>query len=536
MMNLVRRASVGLLALACLLVAARPAQAQLATVTVRSLDAVMEDAKYVLEMAGQGETAKQLDGIIAAFTGGKGFQGIDMKRPLGFYVDMPKDGAIEPPVVFFVPTTKNADLIDLLKALNIPVGEPMKGIHLVDLPNGQSLFLKFDNEYAYFTNQKDRLEAKLPNPAGFINAQHRSALLVAAVRFDAIPQEEKKKFLQQLDGMLKQGQERKPDESEATYQGRLAGMAFAKAVVTTLVEDAKDLTLALNIDKTKHIIDVDVALTPKIGSPLAQRFRTFGTTRSMFSGWAADSAMNILVALPIADDLRKELTKVVETAFRAALKEETDPKQKALAEHIYKTLSPSLQSDTFDFGVAIHGPKQDKLYSMVMGLKVKDGKKIEGLLKDIAKELPQGQRDTLKIDHDRVGPHSLHLIKPPSEDENLKKHLGSTDVYLLFRDDVVLLGIGKHAKEAMLDALNKIDRGIVFGTAPMQVEMSFRRLAALAPENAEKIAEVIKKIFTGEDSDKDKVRITLTGGDSLRLRLEFSALLIKAAASVAGQE
>jgi len=525
----------GAFALACLLVAARPAQAQLAVVTLRSLDAVMEDARYVLTLAGQEETARQLDGIIAAFTGGKGFQGVDTKKPLGIYVDLPKDGGLEPPAVLFVPVTRPADLLDLLKALNVPVGEPNKGVHSVDLPTGQTFYLKFENEHAYLTNKKELLGGKLPNPADFLNAANRSALLAATLRLDSVPDNEKVKFLQELEGFVAQNQERQPDESEAAHQGRLAGMAFAKAVMTTLVQDAKELTLALTIDKTKHVIDVDLTLTPRVGSPLAKRFQSFGAARSVFSGWAADSAMNILVAVPIADDLRKELGKVIEKAFQAALEQEKDPKQKALAQRVYQTFLPSLQSESLDGAMAIYGPRPDKLYSMVLGLKVKEGKKIEGLLRDLAKELPPEERKALKLDTDRVGAHSVHRITPPADDAELTKHFGANEIYLLFRDDVVLLALGKHAKETLQDALNRLDRGVVVGTAPIQMEMSLSRLAPLAPDDAAQVQTALKKVFTGEDSDKDRIRLSLTGGDSLRLRLEVSTLLIKVGAMLAGQ-
>src|SRR5439155_27303593 len=65
-----------LAAVFCLALAAQPAQAQVAVVTVRSVESVLSDAKYVLKVAGQEDLSQQLDGMLGLLGDGKGIPGV----------------------------------------------------------------------------------------------------------------------------------------------------------------------------------------------------------------------------------------------------------------------------------------------------------------------------------------------------------------------------------------------------------------------------------------------------------------------------
>src|SRR5438309_1922393 len=54
-------------------------------VGVRSLDALLSNARYLASLAGEGERAKQAEKIVKGRIGAKGLEGIDAKRPFGFY-------------------------------------------------------------------------------------------------------------------------------------------------------------------------------------------------------------------------------------------------------------------------------------------------------------------------------------------------------------------------------------------------------------------------------------------------------------------
>src|SRR5271166_3619808 len=52
---------------------------------IASLDALIEDARYLAELVGKGESAKQAESFLKSFTGEKGLGGLDTTKPFGFY-------------------------------------------------------------------------------------------------------------------------------------------------------------------------------------------------------------------------------------------------------------------------------------------------------------------------------------------------------------------------------------------------------------------------------------------------------------------
>src|SRR5437870_10191917 len=55
-------------------------------VRIRSLDSVIEDFNYLAAQVGKEEEAKQGIELLKERTGGKGLDGIDVKKPMGGYV------------------------------------------------------------------------------------------------------------------------------------------------------------------------------------------------------------------------------------------------------------------------------------------------------------------------------------------------------------------------------------------------------------------------------------------------------------------
>lgn len=532
MLRTLRPALAALFVVAAVLALAPAAQAQIAVVSVKSVDDVLSDVKYFMTLAGQGDRARELDGLITALTGGQGFKGIDTKRPLGVYVNAPKGGRM-PEVVVFVPVTKEGDLLGLLAGFNIEAKKD-KDLHVVALPNGETVYLKFANNYVYGSNSDTVLGGKLPDPTTVIPKTGPNTHIAATVRIDQIPKEYKDKALEEMKKGLAREEEKKPGESEAEHRARLAGMKIAAEAFTTIVNDSQELTFNLEIDQKQHNVALDLALKAKDGSALAKSFNSFGAGRSMFSGLAKDSMMNLLLYIPLADELRNQFGKALEEGFKEALAKEKDPQKKALAEKFFKTLEPTLKSEVIDVAFAVH-PAKDKKIAVVGGFKVKDGKKIEQMVRDVIKDLPANEKKQFTLDKEKVGGLSVHHIKPDEPlDDEAEKVLGSNDVYVAFRDDAVLVSVGQHGLDAMKSAVAALAQPAAKVGAPVQFEISVAKFAPLIPgPEQEKIAAAITKTFVGADKDKDKVRLSVQGGaGSARLRLDIDAQIVKLAAAL----
>src|SRR5262249_48945089 len=91
--------------------AARPT----VVVRVQSLGALIADARYVVELFGQEEAAKQAEGVLKAMIGPNGLEGIDTTRPFGVYGQL-KPEVPNSPFAIMLPVADEKALTDLLEA------------------------------------------------------------------------------------------------------------------------------------------------------------------------------------------------------------------------------------------------------------------------------------------------------------------------------------------------------------------------------------------------------------------------------------
>jgi hypothetical protein len=523
--------------LGCLLVLAgwaalgvQPARAQVGVITVQSVDSLLGDVKYVLKVAGREDLAKSLDGVVATLgPGGKGLTGLDTKRPLGAYINLPKQIGAPPTGAIFIPVTKDTEFLDLVTRMGGKYEKEDKGVYKMTVPQQeQTVYVKFANNYAYASDNTANLEGTLPNPATIIPASHKGSLLAASFRVDQVPADYKQFFLSQIDEKVKEETAKKPGESDAEHQGRQIGAKAGRELMGMLVEQAQNLTLSLQVDQQKNNLALDLALAAKPGSQLATGFKSFGAGRSMFSGWVKDSAFNFLAHLPVAGELRDNVLKLFEQAFKEGLKNAKGDKEREIAEKLYKAVLPTLKSEALDFASVLHGPLPDGKYVSVTGIKVTDGRNLEKTLLDILKEVPASERKGVKISNEKIGDVAVHLIQPEQvPDENAKKAFGNVDVRIAFLDNAIVISVGEHGKEGLTKALTALKSAADSTTAPVQFEAALSQLAPLAPEDQDKFREAAKKVFAGDAKNKDRVRLSLQGGDALRIRFDMNAEIVK---------
>jgi hypothetical protein len=517
--------------------AVAPARAQVAVVAVKSIDALRADVRYVLGMAGQEERARQLDELIKSLTGEKGLAGLDTQRPFGAYVNLPAKLGMNPPAVAFLPVTKEEDLLGLLDTLGIPVSKPENGVRGIDLPGGQKAYFRFAHRYVYVSDTAANLGGNLPDPAKLFQPDRlKDNLLTAALRFDEVPKHQKQLLLSLIDTQIAAEQERKPGESDNEYQSRLAATKLARDVLGSLVEESGALTFDLRIDQKANRIAFDLALVPKAGTVLAGRFRTFTAGRSPFQGLLADAAAGLVVHVPVADELRRELVQLFTRGVEEGLKNEKDPQRRALAKKLHAALLPTLEAGVIDFGAALLGPRgDDKKFVGVLGVKVAEGKKLEEVFLELVKLLPAEEKGRVKLAQAEAGGVKVHVIQAGKSlpDAQAEKVFGPFHFVLAFRDDVLLVTMGEHGLEVMKETIAALDRPAAGAAPPVQLELAVARVALLNLEERERIEQALAKAFPGGPQGRDRVRVTLQGGDALRLRFEAPAEIIRVIAELA---
>src|SRR5262249_15633042 len=142
----------------------------------------------------------------------------------------------------------------------------------------------------------------------------------------------------------------------------------------------------------------------KPGSSLTKGFAELGQSQSLFGGLAGDpAALNVLAHLALPEEVRKEFVKVIHEHLAKAMENEKDEAHREQAKKLIKALEPTVQAGELDAAVTLRRPADAKHFTLVIGVKVKDGQGIESAVKDLIQSLPAHDREKIKVDAESAG-------------------------------------------------------------------------------------------------------------------------------------
>jgi hypothetical protein len=507
------------------------AKAPTVVVRIKPISELLSDGKYLATIAGQEEQANQAEGLVAAMTGENGLGGIDLKRPLGVY------GSISPDLVssggvVLVPIVNEQALLDFLEGYTIKAEKGDDGIYTLKspFPIPVPIFLRFANKYAYVTAQnKSALDkSRLLDPDTILSSV-RQATVSARFRIDQIPNFAKEMALAQMELRMAEEQQKKvPGESKA--QGALRGqiMKHVSDRVVSVLKEGGEVEAFFDVDRKANQIVFEMALAGKPGSTLSRAFAEIGQSQSLFAGLAGDhAALNVVLHFALPEDLRKGFEEVIHEGMHKGLEKEKDEARRESAKKLLKALEPTIKAGELDVGVALRGPSDSKHYTVVVGVKVKDGQAIEAAVHDLLQSLPESEREKVKLNAETVGDIKIHRIDGQKDfDEEHRQIFGDNPFFAAIRSDAILVAGGERGLDALKNALTIEPR-----TSPqVVVEASVANLAPLAAHGDKKARAELHKAaessFKGE-KDSDKVRFTLEGGKALKARFAMDAAVVK---------
>src|SRR5207237_256296 len=82
----------------------------------------------------------------------------------------------------------------------------------------------------------------------------------------------------------------------------------------------------------------------------------------------------------------------------------------ALAEKLYTAVVPTLKAGELDAVAELRGPTESKHYALIAALKLKDGQNLEKLLRTVSEQIPQAEREKLKLDAETAGSVKIHRL------------------------------------------------------------------------------------------------------------------------------
>jgi hypothetical protein len=504
-------------------------------VRVDSINNLIEDVKYLGELAGQKDKVDEVLGFVDTTVKAQSIdKAIDFTRPMGMYGTINPDNPIDSSIVVLVPVGDEKALLKLLENFGMKPDTGDDGVYTVQ-PEFPPIpvYFRFANKYAYITAQNKAGVAKesILDP-GKVLSGDKSATFSAAFRFDQIPDGLKQMAVSQLEENLAKEKEKEiKGETKVQAEIRRKMMDGAAKHLSHLIQDAAELGLSFNIDRKEGRLTGEMTFTGKTGTVLAKEIANLGKSESLFSGLiSSQGAINALFHPIIPEDVRQAIGPAVDEGFKEALEKEKDATKRELAEKIFKAIEPSLKSGELDLVFSFRGPSKENHYTFLAAIKLKEGEKVEEALKDLAKMAPEHDQAKIHFDAEKSGDYKIHKFDVQGHfDEKARAILGKHPIYVTFRSDAMLVSGGARGLET-------IKEGLVAEPKPAPTglfEISMSHLAPLlvnlahAKEGAEGAEEVKKHVHEMFKGDNDKIRVTLEGGKALKGTFTMSANVVK---------
>ena len=234
----------------------------------------------------------------------------------------------------------------------------------VELPDGvknpvvNSIYLRFANDYLYVARSAKDLDPKgLIAPKAFF-ANESGAVASVLVRGDRIPAEVKTFIVGQFELAMaeqrkKNGKMEEPAE-KAFFDWLGDGLSGG---IKTLLDDAKELSVRIDVDPKADELSAELVLTPKANTDLAKYASSLAGRTSLPAGIiaAANPLARGSVKIAMTPDLKKRFAKVVDAVIADAIKNK-DGQEKEAMERAFKVLAPTLKAAELDLAATLLGP------------------------------------------------------------------------------------------------------------------------------------------------------------------------------------
>jgi hypothetical protein len=498
-------------------------------VRLRSVNDLVEKVEYLGDVVNQAEAAKQAAGFVKSLADEKkGIEGVDPARPFGLYGFVTKD-VVDSPVVLMVPLADEAAFLDLLKS---KIGlEPKKGdggVYEVRVPNVPApVFFRFANEYVYATvNDAGHLDKEnLLTPKAFF-ATKDDAILSARLHLDRLPADVKKTVFGQFELQLADAKTaQQPGETPAQHKLRGWALDQLAGTVNRVLTDGTDLTVRLLVEPKTDDLTAEVTFTAKDGSPLGKVIRGLEGRTATAAALAAGAGSSLAkggVKVGLPDDAKKDLGPLVDVLVKEAVENVKEGVERQAAKLVIDAITPTLKAGELDAGFIVTGPDDQGRATLLAGLKVVEGGKIEKTIKQFGPFVPENQAK-FEFDVEKVGGLALHKVTV--SDETVEQAFGTKTVWLATGEDRVLLSIEPDGTAIRAAAKREA------GKAPvLAAEVSVVRAVAVAEKGlpADKLKELAKEAFgAAGPAAQDTVRLDVTGGKALTIRFTAKGKAVK---------
>lgn len=502
--------------------AAEATKAPNAVLRVRSLADLIADVKFVAELEGGAEAVQQIDrGLDSSF--GKERAGLDIKKPAGVYANL--GGNNVESIVLLLPI---ADQKAFLAHMRKWFGDYQEKDGVYTLPRNWFTphGFRFANQYVYlcWMNLDELGKARLLDPAKVL-ASERDATLSLTFHIDGIPRDMRKLALEELNRCVSATAANLPGETDLQRKLRTQVVTDMSRWMAHLNEDGDKLEFFAGVDRQRQEIYGEVNLSGKPNTRLAESIAQLGQAKSRFAALPEAGLMKLLLHWSLSDDLTEAIRPVVDESIRRAMQNAAVETIREHAVAVAKALEPTLKPGELDLGIHMFAPAKDGTEpTLLAGLKVREGEKIDAAVRALVKSLPERDRERFKFDVGQADGVAIHRadVGDYLEDSPLQI-FGRKPMHFSIGKDVVLVALGPDGQRMLTQALK---------AQPVPGPQVHYELSALAfapvlatGEAKAKFDKAAQEIF--KDKDADKIRFTIGGGKALQARLTVKAPVIQ---------
>jgi hypothetical protein len=534
-----------------------PAAGELKTVAVvagQRYDELIKDITFLGTMAGRPEIGQMVEGGIAFFTQGKGLEAIDKTQPWGVIVQT--DG-FQPLPLGCLPVKRLDDLLTVASNFGMEVKDAGDGIQEIAQPEGQAIYVKEADGWAFIAQSPATLARVPENPQAILDEIVSEYDLGARFSVQNVPEMYRQLLVQAMQSGMQQGMQQKADESEEDFQARQRLAEAQMDQAKRAIEELDSLTLGWTIDAEQQSARMEVTVEAVPGSKMAKDIAAQADAKTNFAGfYQPEAAATMIFASqsdPEAHDVA-QLEATIEAAreqFNTGLDEnENIPDEmredfKAAAQDWFDAFIATAKTGQMDGGAALHA-SADSL-TLVAGALVKDPAKVESGLRKLEAAAQRKHKEFAGIqwnaeNHAGVTFHTL-TVPVPEEHAGPHKLLGDeASVAVGIGPEAVYLAVGRNNLDAAKKAIDASAADKGKQVPPFELSVSLGPVAEVMASQAEEgpqkaAAEAIAELLRTEAKGMDHLRVTgNVVPNGLRYRFEAEQGVLKALGKAAAEK
>jgi hypothetical protein len=509
-------------------------------VSFSGYDEVMADIEHIGKLAGNDQLASMAEGLLMQGLGGRELAGLDKGRPWGVVVET--DGQTVGGYGF-VPVS---NLSGLLQVLEAELGKPADegdGVLRLEPPSGQAMFVKEKGDgWAIVSNNAEAITGAPENPLTTLGGLDTSYDLAVRVHVNNIPDFYRQAVMMPLQMGMGQAMSRQPGESEEQHQLRTRMVRQGMDRMATMMNELDTFQVGLAIDRDQSVAALEYSLTALEGTDTAQQFAVAEKAETDFAGFVQpDAALSANANDTLSEDeiaqikqyLKALRTQAMTEIEKQGLPEDGLAQAKKIIGELADVLEATIDQGQLDAGMSIM--LEPNAATLVMGSRVADGAKLDGLLRQVLQQAMQDEatlRDLIQLDSAEHAGIKFHAAKLPAPDEKARGIFGDTvDVVVGASDDAVYLAAGRDAADRLKKAIDQSKAEAGQSVPPMQVIISGGKIANFVAAVADDPGPqgIAQNVATALAQSEGKDRLTIrlgpvTNGAKVRIELEEGLL------------